>query len=304
MSYICGCFAVLNYSDPLRDPSYRSKAILCGALIASIMIVSALGITDAWRYFDRWENKSNQIVLQVCCNSLLSHGQPVAHVWIPTSLFVKSELPNSARASATPWSACVYPCSVYVHAAGALDDPVYDHYQLHTLRACCPHPACCCHASNDEKLPDIAPHQDEAQQHSAPVATVIRTPSDEDPADTTPPDAHVPTTETVVRPASNNPLYTDKDPIMVDCTTPQEATGGPVAEGYKNGEKLDAADDAGMPQKASAVALEVEGSVEDVAAASNSSRGGGGWNGYFRRLWDSVREDPRAGFRYSSITFH
>lgn len=44
------CVTVLNFSDPLRDPSFRSKAYVAGVLIVSTMIRMAFGIGDSWRY--------------------------------------------------------------------------------------------------------------------------------------------------------------------------------------------------------------------------------------------------------------
>ena len=57
--------AVLNFSDPVRDPSFRSKAIVAGTLIMCTMVWIGFGVTETWRYFEQWEYKGHQIILQV-----------------------------------------------------------------------------------------------------------------------------------------------------------------------------------------------------------------------------------------------
>lgn len=64
---------VLSFSDPLRDKSFRSKAVVTGFMIVLGEIFTALSLADAWRYFSLWDFKGHQIILQVrltcisCC---------------------------------------------------------------------------------------------------------------------------------------------------------------------------------------------------------------------------------------------
>jgi hypothetical protein len=60
-----GCVAVLNFSEPARDPSFRSKAITAGLLILATMLTVMFTIYDSWQYFALWEFKGHQIILQV-----------------------------------------------------------------------------------------------------------------------------------------------------------------------------------------------------------------------------------------------
>ena len=57
---------MLNFSDPLRDPSFCSKAIIAGTLMVVTGIKMGLGVSDSWLYFEQWEYKGHQIILQVC----------------------------------------------------------------------------------------------------------------------------------------------------------------------------------------------------------------------------------------------
>lgn len=68
----------LSFSHPLKDKSYRSKAIVTGIMIMLYMLYAALSLTDVWRYYSVWEFKGQQIVLQVC-SSLASYGCQKAH---------------------------------------------------------------------------------------------------------------------------------------------------------------------------------------------------------------------------------
>ena len=61
----CGS-AVLNFSDPLRDPSFRSKAVVAGSLMVATVSKMGVTISDSWLYFEQWEHKGAQIILQVC----------------------------------------------------------------------------------------------------------------------------------------------------------------------------------------------------------------------------------------------
>lgn len=58
---------LLNFSDVLRDPSFRSKAVLVGTMIVCGSAFSAMSLVDAWRYYELWECKGHQIVLQARC---------------------------------------------------------------------------------------------------------------------------------------------------------------------------------------------------------------------------------------------
>ena len=60
---------MLNFSDPLGDPSFRSKAIVAGTLIAWTVAEMGLGVSDSWLYFEQWEYKGHQIILQVWFSS-------------------------------------------------------------------------------------------------------------------------------------------------------------------------------------------------------------------------------------------
>lgn len=73
--------AVLNFSDPVRDPSFCSKGVLCGILMLLGTAWMCLGVADSWLYYDLWEYKGHQIVLQVSSASnvtvlalILEHG--------------------------------------------------------------------------------------------------------------------------------------------------------------------------------------------------------------------------------------
>lgn len=145
---------------------------------------------------------------------------------------------------------------------------------------------------NGGKLPELLPPVDAAEIQSAPVATVVRTPSNHDAAAIFPPQATSP-----ARPSSNNPLYSNEDPIVVDV---QVATGGPVAEAY-TGANTDKALDAGMPQNGNPLAEEMENCAP--AAAESASTFNGGFWGHVQKFWDSVREDPRIGFRCACSHF-
>lgn len=65
---LCRCVTVLNFSEPARDPSFRSKALLAGVLIFATVAFTVLGIHDSWLYFHLWEYKGHQIILQVRCS--------------------------------------------------------------------------------------------------------------------------------------------------------------------------------------------------------------------------------------------
>lgn len=45
---------VLSYSDPIRDKSFCSKAVVTGTMIILGQIYAALALTDAARYYDLW----------------------------------------------------------------------------------------------------------------------------------------------------------------------------------------------------------------------------------------------------------
>lgn len=55
----------LVFSDPLRDRSFRSKAIVAGVLIVATNIVAIMLLTDLGRYYRLWPHKAPQIALQV-----------------------------------------------------------------------------------------------------------------------------------------------------------------------------------------------------------------------------------------------
>lgn len=57
----------LAFSDPLRDPSFRSKATVSGVLIFANNILAAMALTDVSRYYHLWPHKAAQIALQVRC---------------------------------------------------------------------------------------------------------------------------------------------------------------------------------------------------------------------------------------------
>ena len=57
---------MLNFSDPLRDPSFRSKAVVAGSLMVATVSKMGVTISDSWLYFEQWEHKGAQIILQVC----------------------------------------------------------------------------------------------------------------------------------------------------------------------------------------------------------------------------------------------
>ena len=63
--YVWSDAAVLNFSDPVEDPSFRSKAIVAGTLILGTVVQMGLGVSDSWLYFEQWEYKGHQIILQV-----------------------------------------------------------------------------------------------------------------------------------------------------------------------------------------------------------------------------------------------
>ena len=56
---------VLSFSDPLKDKSFRSKAVVTGCMVVLGAVWAALSVTDVWRYFDLWEFPGHQIILQV-----------------------------------------------------------------------------------------------------------------------------------------------------------------------------------------------------------------------------------------------
>ena len=56
---------LLNFSDVLRDPSFRAKAAVAGTMIICGGVYSFCSIIDSWRYYDLWLCKGHQIVLQV-----------------------------------------------------------------------------------------------------------------------------------------------------------------------------------------------------------------------------------------------
>ena len=60
---------VLAFSDPLRDKSFRSKAIVTGLMIVLGVFYAAITVADVWRYFSLWEYPGHQIILQVCLSS-------------------------------------------------------------------------------------------------------------------------------------------------------------------------------------------------------------------------------------------
>lgn len=55
----------LAFSDPLRDRSFRSKAIVSGVLIVSTNVVVAMLLFDIGRYYRLWPHKAAQVALQV-----------------------------------------------------------------------------------------------------------------------------------------------------------------------------------------------------------------------------------------------
>ena len=55
---------MLNFSDPIGDPSFSSKAIVAGMLILVTVVNMGVGVSDTWRYFEQWEYKGHQIILQ------------------------------------------------------------------------------------------------------------------------------------------------------------------------------------------------------------------------------------------------
>ena len=69
--YTLGGFAatVLNFSDPIRDPSFVSKRNTAAALlvcgIGGVLAFSA----DLWRNFGRWSDRGQGVILQVCSTS-------------------------------------------------------------------------------------------------------------------------------------------------------------------------------------------------------------------------------------------
>lgn len=57
---------VLTFSDPLRDPSFRSKAITCGVVLFCALLHVVLALVDTWRYLHLWDKNSRsfQFTLQ------------------------------------------------------------------------------------------------------------------------------------------------------------------------------------------------------------------------------------------------
>ena len=53
------------FSDPLRDPSFRSKVTLAGVLLIASAVTSMCVLLDVFRYYHLWPHQPPQIVLQV-----------------------------------------------------------------------------------------------------------------------------------------------------------------------------------------------------------------------------------------------
>lgn len=58
---------VLTFSDPLRDPSFSSKAATCGVVLLCGLVHTVMGVLDTVDYAHLWSNdsKSFQFALQV-----------------------------------------------------------------------------------------------------------------------------------------------------------------------------------------------------------------------------------------------
>ena len=151
------------------------------------------------------------------------------------------------------------------------------------------------------QLPGVkeqAAPQEAAEEQSPPVATVVRTPSNEDPAALFPEDSPELTFPMPPKSSSQNPLYATDEAVVVDVPAPKAsavATGGPVAEAHE-GSSMHAS----MSRTRSTQSREaaIEESAEAAAESARQSRRS--VRGFLRGLWDSVREDPRSGFRCSS----
>ena len=151
------------------------------------------------------------------------------------------------------------------------------------------------HSGHLPGVKEQAAPQEAAEDQSPPVATVVRTPSNEDPAATFPDGPELPF-PMPPKPCFQHPLNVTDGAVVVDVAAPEagaDATAGPVAEAYAGGNIH-----AGMPRTCSTEAQKVEDSAESAAESARQARGAA--SGFLRGLWDSVREDPRSGFRCSS----
>lgn len=162
--------------------------------------------------------------------------------------------------------------------------------------------------ANGGKFPDLLTVDDAPQD--APVATVVHEESEQEaPAEMFPPEATLPAPETDTGPSCGHmwppsPLYTqsDQEPIVVDSNVHapkggsflqagRESAVGPIAEAFVPTKSVDV----DSLRKSDSLAAAVE--ADAAAAAEAANKGSGGFIGYFKKLWDSVKEDPRIGFR-------
>ena len=175
----------------------------------------------------------------------------------------------------------------------------------------------------DTLLPDQADPQDavETKKQSTPMAAVVRAPSLEGPAPTfhdvsiEDPAAVFPHAREDPEPSfpmppqgsSQHPLYDSDGVVVVDVAAPQGGkVAGPVAEASTEGkpdQKSHAAngsrnEDKVLLQESSVHTEDVEDSAEAAAEAARRSKRGVA--GFFQHLWNSVKEDPRSGFRCTS----
>ena len=160
--------------------------------------------------------------------------------------------------------------------------------------------------SNGGHQPDLPPPTDTIHNEVTPVATVLRSPSNEDPAATFPPEdtSHVPvaTVNGATKLSSPPSSLNENDAaVVVNVQTQragQVATGGPVVEAQIAYSEEGTGIDEPEPHTRGPQARDLEESAE--AAAESAWQENRGWRGYAWKLWDSVREDPRRGFRCTS----
>eukprot|EP00892_Ulva_mutabilis_P002674 jgi/Ulvmu1/12407/UM009_0056.1 len=307
--YAVAAFGVVPvvFSDAVRDPSFRSKAMLGGVLLVSTNIVAVCVMLDKYRYYDLWPHKAPQVVLQLGLfithfmatltffnflrrattqrhalrAKLRVHGPPQANLQAPVDVAV---LPYATVAAPPGQAAAALSLSdEHLHAgcSGRRAGPVAEATTAAT--------AWTSRLSRMDISAQPPSHGGSGALELSPPAEVHSTNSRPvfSPRDAAP--ASVPS----LQPAeSEEPIHPVHGDARHDSSEQQTWTR------WANALADDGDDDAVAGGGGNDAEVAMGEALEEAAPATARSCLAA-CDAFLRKLWDDVKEEPQVGFRYS-----